>query len=164
MLDFMWSSNVEKIGYSAHKRCHLFLAFRVLLIDLIEAQVGGCRTCRVFDVGGVHLHLVAEECTVWDRSHWWTTVIFLWIATGVADCREHLMVLMVVLNADSNWTANESDLGCRRRRVSSCMSVLLLERSRAIVVDGHYFGLTGLKQMFLGLRRDSGYGLSLCVY
>ena len=130
MLDFMWSSNVEKIGYSAHKRCHLFLAFWVSFFDLMEARVGGCRTYRVFDVGGVHLHLVAEECTVWDRSHWCTTVIFLWIATGVTDCREHLMVLMVVLNADSNWMSNVSDLGCRRRRVSSCMPVLLLECSR----------------------------------
>ena len=137
MLDFMWSSNVEKIGYSAHKRCHLFLAFCVLFIDLMEARVGGCRTYRDFDVGGVHLHLVAEECTVWDRSHWCTTVIFLWIATGVTDCREHLMVLMVVLNADSNWMLNVLDLGCRRCSVSSCMPVLLLECSRAIMVDEH---------------------------
>ena len=47
------------------------------------------------------------------------------------------MLLMVVLSADSNWTSNVSDLGCRRRRVSSCKPVLLLGCSRAIMVDEH---------------------------
>ena len=47
------------------------------------------------------------------------------------------MVLMVRLNADSNWMLSVLDLGCRMCRVSSCMPVLLLECSRAIMVDEH---------------------------
>jgi hypothetical protein len=131
MLDFMWFSSTEEIGYSLHIRCHLLLACRVSLLAELGARVGGRRMWGAFDLGSLYLHMLIEERSIWKRSKCWSAVILVWIATGVADCREHLMALTIVLNADCNWTSNVLGFGCKRRCLSSYIYSLRYFRSVA---------------------------------